>query len=161
MESGSRLIYTFFSVFSCVGVSTVSPSFLSFLCFFLCFFSTPLSPAGVAGAEDTGVRYLLRSASLSSELLESRFLWNKQTHWHCFVVQLPTVLEKNEISTSSSCLYTGWPFSRQCEFPWWFAALLCGIRHVKCYSYHARTSVTVSGGVGMQLCMIRNHIFNI
>jgi len=26
---------------------------------------------------------------------------------------------------------------------------------------NAHTSVTVSGGVGMQLCMIRNHIFNI
>ena len=24
--------------------------------------------------------------------------------------------------------------------PWRFAALLCGTRHVKCYSYHARTS---------------------
>ena len=28
--------------------------------------------------------------------------------------------------------------------------------HVKCYSYHAGTSVIVSGGVGMQQCMIRN-----
>ena len=27
-----------------------------------------------------------------------------------------------------------------------FAALLRGTRHVECYSYHARTSVTVSGG---------------
>ena len=50
-------------------------------------------------------------------------------------------------------------------------------RHVKCYSYHACTSVTVSGGgrnatvhvlvllsvvgVAMQQCMIQNHIFNI
>ena len=36
-----------------------------------------------------------------------------------------------------------------------------GTRHVKCYSYHARTSVTVSGGVEMQQYMIRNHILNI
>jgi len=28
--------------------------------------------------------------------------------------------------------------------------------HVKCYSYHAGTSVIVSGGVGMQQCMIQN-----
>jgi len=41
---------------------------------------------------------------------------------------------------------SGWPLSRQCELPWRFAALLRGTRHVKCYSYHARTSVTVSGG---------------
>ena len=34
-------------------------------------------------------------------------------------------------------------------------------RHVKCYSYHACTSVTVSGRVGMQQYMIQNHIFNI
>ena len=34
----------------------------------------------------------------------------------------------------------GWPLSRQCEIPWQFAALLRGTRHVKCYSYHARTS---------------------
>jgi len=31
-------------------------------------------------------------------------------------------------------------------FPRRFAALLRGTRHVKCYSYHARSSVTVSGG---------------
>jgi len=30
--------------------------------------------------------------------------------------------------------------------PWWFAALLRGTRHVKCYSYHARISVTISCG---------------
>ena len=30
--------------------------------------------------------------------------------------------------------------------PWWFATLLRGTWHVKCYSYHARASVTVSGG---------------
>ena len=35
---------------------------------------------------------------------------------------------------------TGWPLSRQCEIPWWFTALFCGTRHVKCYSHHARTS---------------------
>ena len=29
-----------------------------------------------------------------------------------------------------------------------------GTRHVKCYSYHARTSVTVSVGIGMQQYMI-------
>ena len=28
--------------------------------------------------------------------------------------------------------------------------------HVKCYSYHAGTSVIVSGGVGMQQCIILN-----
>jgi len=28
--------------------------------------------------------------------------------------------------------------------------------HVKCYSYHAGTSVIVSGRGGMQQCMIRN-----
>jgi len=28
--------------------------------------------------------------------------------------------------------------------------------HTKCYSYHSGTSVSVSGGVGMQQCMIRN-----
>jgi len=31
-------------------------------------------------------------------------------------------------------------------FPSRFAALLRGTQHVKCYSYHARSSVTVSGG---------------
>ena len=35
-----------------------------------------------------------------------------------------------------------------------------GTRHVKCYSYHAHTSVTVSGGVRMQQYMIPNHILN-
>jgi len=34
------------------------------------------------------------------------------------------------------------------------ATLLRGTQHVKCYSHHARTSVSVSGGVGMQQCMI-------
>ena len=33
----------------------------------------------------------------------------------------------------------------QCEIPWRFATLR-STRHVKCYSYHACTSVTVSGG---------------
>ena len=47
-------------------------------------------------------------------------------------------------------LLLGWPLSRQCEIRWRFVALLRGTRHVKCYSYHARTSVTVSGEeVGM------------
>jgi len=46
-------------------------------------------------------------------------------------------------------------------FSWQFVALLHSTRHVKCYSYHAHTSVTVSGGVGMQQCMIWNHILNI
>ena len=41
--------------------------------------------------------------------------------------------------------YSGWPHSRQCEIPWRFAALLHSTRHVKCYSDHACTSVTVSG----------------
>ena len=40
-------------------------------------------------------------------------------------------------------LQTMWNYP---TFPWRFAALLRGTRHVKCYSYHARTSVTVSGG---------------
>jgi len=30
--------------------------------------------------------------------------------------------------------------------PWWFKALLRDTQHVKCYLYHAHTSVTVSGG---------------
>ena len=60
-------------------------------------------------------------------------------------------------------LSTGWPLSRQCEirwqFPWRFATLLRGTQHVEqCYSYHACTSVTVSSGVGMQHCMIQNHV---
>jgi len=38
------------------------------------------------------------------------------------------------------------PLSRQCEIPWRFTALLHGTRRVKCYSCHACTSVTVSGG---------------
>ena len=42
-------------------------------------------------------------------------------------------------------LHTRSSLSRQCEIPGRFAALLRGTRHVKCYSYHARTSVTVSG----------------
>jgi len=42
------------------------------------------------------------------------------------------------------------------SFPWRFTALLRGTRHVKCYSYHARSSATVSGGVGMQQYMIQN-----
>jgi len=46
--------------------------------------------------------------------------------------------------------------------PWRFVAILRGTRHVKCYSYHACTSVTVSVvGLRMQQCMIGNHIFNI
>ena len=60
-------------------------------------------------------------------------------------------------------LSTGWPLYRQCEirwqFPWRFATLLRGTQHVEqCYSYHACTSVTVSSGVGMQHCMIQNHV---
>jgi len=38
------------------------------------------------------------------------------------------------------CLKQGWPLSRQCEIPWRFATLLHSSRHVKCYSYHTRTS---------------------
>ena len=48
--------------------------------------------------------------------------------------------------THSRHLYSGSPLWRQYEIPWWFMALLRGVRHIKCYSYHARTSVTVSGG---------------
>ena len=36
-----------------------------------------------------------------------------------------------------------WPFSIQCEIPWHFPDTPV---HVKCYSYHVGTSVTVSGG---------------
>jgi len=43
-------------------------------------------------------------------------------------------------------VYPGWPLSRQCEIPWRFAALLRGTQYFKCYSYHACTSFTVSGG---------------
>ena len=50
---------------------------------------------------------------------------------------------------------TGWPLF------WRFVAVLGGTQHVKCYSYHACTSATVSGGERMQQCMIQNHIFNI
>jgi len=32
------------------------------------------------------------------------------------------------------------------EIPWRFAALLRSTQHIRCYWYHARTSVTVSGG---------------
>jgi len=40
-------------------------------------------------------------------------------------------------------LQTMWDYL---TFPWWFAALHRGTRHVNCYSYHARTSVNVTGG---------------
>ena len=43
-------------------------------------------------------------------------------------------------------------------FSRWFAALLRGTRHVKCYSYHAPTIVLSMVGVGKQQFMIRNHI---
>ena len=34
---------------------------------------------------------------------------------------------------------------------------VCGTpARLNCYSYHARTSVIVSGGLGMQQCMIEN-----
>jgi len=83
---------TFFSAFSCAGVSTVSPSLAFFLCF-LCFFSTLLTSAG---AEDDGVRYLLRSASLSSELLESRFRWKTQ---HYLAVQVHCIQINRALTT--------------------------------------------------------------
>jgi len=39
--------------------------------------------------------------------------------------------------------------------------MVCGTpAHVKCYSYHAGTSVIVSGGVGMQQCMIQRPKWN-
>jgi len=38
------------------------------------------------------------------------------------------------------------PCKNSLTIPWRFAELLSSTRHVKCYSYHAHTSVTVSGG---------------
>jgi len=46
-------------------------------------------------------------------------------------------------------LKAGRPLSRQSEILWQFhdiSLAVRGTRHVKCYSYHAHTSVTVSGG---------------
>ena len=50
----------------------------------------------------------------------------------------------------SSTTITGWALSRQCEILWQFHDISLTVHstpaHVKCYSYHAGASVTVSGG---------------
>jgi len=56
---------------------------------------------------------------------------------------LVNVLIQNYAKIRVTTLQTTW---NSTTIPWWFAALLRGTRHVKCYSYHARTNVTVSGG---------------
>ena len=54
------------------------------------------------------------------------------------------------VMKSLKSLHRGWPLSRQCEIPWQFHDISLTVRdtpaHVKRYSYHAFTSVTVSGG---------------
>jgi len=55
------------------------------------------------------------------------------------------------VSHFTGLLFTlWWPLSRQCEIPRQFhdiSLMVCGTpAHVKCYSYHACTSVIVSGG---------------
>jgi len=71
------------------------------------------------------------------------FFWNS-------VIQIfpPTIIIYSLKITMTLLQCTVWPLSRQCEIPWRFAALLRSTRHVTCYSYHACTSVTVSGGGG-------------
>jgi len=61
-------------------------------------------------------------------------------------LDLHTFKHQNSCMQGVPSYFSGWPLSRQCEIPWWFAALLHSTRHVKCYSYHACTSVTVSCG---------------
>ena len=57
---------------------------------------------------------------------------------------------KNVINLSLPADSPVWALSRLCEIPWQFHDIsLMGSgtpAHVKCYSYHASTSVTVSGG---------------
>jgi len=53
-------------------------------------------------------------------------------------------------------LWSEWPLSRECEIPWRFAALFCGTRHVKCYSYHARTSTKYL--YGCNLCSLQSTV---
>jgi len=56
----------------------------------------------------------------------------------------------NHWSPLTHASHSGWPLSRQCEIPWQFHDISLMVRdtpaHVKCYSYHAGTSVIVSGG---------------
>ena len=61
-------------------------------------------------------------------------------------VNIDIIKNTEHVTTAahSLCTHTGWPLSRQCEIPPRFAALLRGTRHVNCYSYHARTSVTAT-----------------
>ena len=54
-----------------------------------------------------------------------------QTHKHCSIKMIPVL---NRVTT----LQTIWNFL---SFPWLFAALLHGTRHVKCYSYHAQCPI--------------------
>ena len=57
---------------------------------------------------------------------------------------------KKLVTTGRAILVSGWPLSRQCEIPWQFHDISLTApgtpSHVKCYSYHAVTSVIVSGG---------------
>jgi len=55
-------------------------------------------------------------------------------------------LAKLTIAILNAILLTGRPLFRQCEIPWRFMPLRCGTRHVKCYSYHARTSTKYQYG---------------
>ena len=62
----------------------------------------------------------------------------------------------NVVYQCQSITFT-WPLSRQCEIPWRFAQLrILSVSHIM--PVLALLSVV---GVGMQQCMIRNHIFNI
>jgi len=72
-----------------------------------------------------------------------------------------TVLDINFVKSPCNCVMAALYTWNSLTSPWWSAALLCSTQHVNCYSHHTRTSVTVSGGVGMRQFMIRNHIFNI
>jgi len=66
-------------------------------------------------------------------------------HWMTTASQgsIPPCSAHKKVKIKVTTLQTMW---NSLTIPWQFAALLCGTQHVKCYSYHARTSVTVSGG---------------
>ena len=88
--------------------------------------------------------------------------WKKHHKWHYWCTSTIWQSDKVHIyhthKARNIILFTsitGWPLF------WRFVAVLGGTQHVKCYSYHACTSATVSGGERMQQCMIQNHIFNI
>jgi len=61
------------------------------------------------------------------------------------------IMKMNAASYPSTCNMQGDHSPDNVKFPdismtVCSTALLCGTRHVKCYSYHVRTSVTVSSG---------------